>query len=174
MHDILEFLRFMPATVPPSMVEFGNGALWTVLIFVMAGLALSVVSHWWSLRWHYEKLFSWRPLKAAYRAREATIALFFGVAGFWLKTLMVWLPRHLEHIGVAPADRLPAGLAPFLFLIGTAVSVAGFACWLRITLPNDIANWSVTIAGRARNAGRFIWVAIVFACIVWSCWMAVV
>lgn len=158
----------LPATIPPQLAEAGNGFV-AILLAVTIGLLVTYVGeHAGRVRYEYEPPWSRRVLFRVYRERKAAIAISVGLLGIEVKTIAIWLARHLENHGFSAASVLPHGFAPLAYMIGTAMLGVGFTCWLRVTMPLSIGEW--TVGGR--RVGWMVWPGLLLIAALWSIWMA--
>lgn len=162
-----------PATVPPPLSVWGNGVVLPIIALVLIGLATSILTYWnetpeWGEHW-----LQWKVIKRVYHDRKATLALFCGLGGFVLKTWAIWYVRYLELHQISPREALPAAFAPVIFIIGTMMIAIGFACWLRVSLPDMLHNLRILPKTAMRGKpSQWVTAVVVIASCVWAIWMA--
>lgn len=169
--NLLDFSNW-PATVPSPLAEAGNGIVLPVIAAMILGIVSYIVEYWALIRYPYEGPLALRPVIVAYRMRKAAIAMFVGLSGVEIRIFAVWVSRHLENHGTDPHSVFPAGLLPATFVFGTVLIFVGFTCWLRVTMPEKVRSWSITIADREIRLGRLIWPSAMIGCVAWGAWMA--
>lgn len=165
-------LEGWPATVPPALSVWGNGAVLPVVILVMVGLFISIVTYWRetlksSLGSHLD------VIKEVYHDRKASLALLVGLGGFCLKTWAIWYVRYLELHQFDPKVELPQAFAPLIFIIGTLMIAVGFGCWLRISLPDMLHNLNILPKRfmRGKPSQLVTWLVLALS-VIWAYFMA--
>lgn len=157
--SLSRLLSVFPSTVTPALAEAGNGVVLPILAVVMVALVVNVIERWHVVRHDHEPWHSFRPVRQAWRDRKAVLALLALLSGLELKTLMIWLVRHLENHGVYAASVLPKAVVPLAFVAGTAMIIVGSSCWLRVTFPDLFG-------------GKTVASVLIVVCVAWGVWMA--
>ena len=159
-------------SLPSPLIEASNGVVWPLLILVIIGFFAYIVEHWMDNRRPSEWVFALRPIVKTYQERKGAIAMLWGVAGFELKIFALWWPRHIINGGGRVRDVIPEWFAPTVLILGTAMIVIGFTCWLRVTVPLRIVHWAPVLFGYRVDVGRYVWVFSSGCCVIFGVWMA--
>ena len=152
--------------LPGQLVEAGNGMMLVLFLAVAISAGIYIYRQLRRVVAKFGHVGVQDLFRIAYPELKAAWSVAVLFSGLFVRTLDVWLVRHIENHGEVPGGVVAALATPVLIL--TTFPIAwGAICWMRTVMP-------LRCHGRPRldRLLRYAWGVLAIAAIAFGVWMA--